>query len=220
MTQISNLVQAQNATKIQSQCYIALKHITRAIETHKNRYSNDSIIVQWHPLILQPNAPKVPMDISTYIASVFGPEVRDAKLKHEEALGLAEGIKFNKHRKIGSTYASHRLIHLAGEKSSPAQFSVVQKLFKGHFEGGEDQSSHEFLTSVAVESGIEKSEVVAWLESNAGGLEVEEKICKATSRGIRAVPDITIAGRYPIGTRHDEKSLLSIFEQVRAEKID
>ncbi|KAH7110619.1 DSBA oxidoreductase [Dendryphion nanum] len=201
-------------------CYIALKRIMRAIKTHQNRHGSDSIIVQWHPLILQPNAPKISMDISTYIASIYGPEVRDAKLKREEALGLAEGIKFNKHRKIGSTYDSHRLIHLAGEKSSTTQFSVVQKLFKGHFEDGQDQSSDEFLTSVAVESGIEKSEAVAWLESNVGGREVEEKIRKATARGIKGVPDITIAGRYPIGTRHDENSLLSIFEKVRLEEIN
>jgi predicted DsbA family dithiol-disulfide isomerase len=170
-------------------------------------------------LILQPNAPKISIDLSTYGASIFGPEVRDAKLKREEALGLVEGIQFNQHRMIGRTYDSHRLIHLAGEKSSTTQFSVVQKLFEGHFEGGKDQSSRAFLTDVAVESGIEKSEAVAWLESNSGGREVEENVRKATARGIRGVPHITVAERYHVGSRYDEESLLGIFESVRAEEI-
>ena len=158
------------------------------------------------------------MEIGTYIASIFGPDICETKLRNEQALGLSEGINFNPNRKIGSTYDSHRLIHLAGEKSSATQSSVVRKLFEGHFEDGKAQSLHSFLTDVAVESGIEKSEAVAWLESNAGGPEVEEKIRKATARGVRSVPHITVAELYPVGSRYDEKSLLSIFERIRTER--
>ncbi|KAH9213342.1 thioredoxin-like protein [Leptodontidium sp. 2 PMI_412] len=199
-------------------CYIALKRITKAIETYETRHINDSIIVQWQPLILQPTLSKTPVEIGTYIASIFGPEVRDIKMRNEQALGLSEGIKFDPNRKVGSTYDSHRLIHLAGEKSSATQSSVVRKLFEGHFEGGKAQSSHAFLIDVAVASGVEKSEAVAWLESNAGGPEVEEKNRKATSRGVRSVPYITVAELYPVGSRYDEKSLLSIFERIRMER--
>lgn len=159
------------------------------------------------------------MDISTYIASVFGPEARDAKLEREQALGRAEGINFNNRRKIGSTYDGHRLVHLAGEKSSTVQLAVVERLFKGHFEDGQDQSSHDFLKSVAVESGIEKSEAKAWLNSRAGGFEVDEKIRKATMRGVRVVPDITIAGRYRIGAGYDMGCLIDVLGKARAGEV-
>jgi len=165
-------------------------------------------------MILQPNAPKVAVDLSTYVASIFGPEVRDDKLKREEALGRAEGIKFDRNRQLGSTYDSHRLIHLAGEKSSAMQSSVVQKLFQGHFEDGQAQSSLPFLVDVAVSSGIEKSEAVAWLESNAGGPEVKENIRKATAKGIRGVPHITVAEKYSLGSSYDEEYLLNTFERL------
>jgi predicted DsbA family dithiol-disulfide isomerase len=168
-------------------------------------------------MILQPNAPKVPMDLSTYVASIFGPKVRDGKLKREEALGRAEGIKFNRNRKVGSTYDAHRLIHLAGEKSSAMQSSVVRKLFQGHFEDGQAQSSLPFLVDIAVSSGVEKSEAVAWLESNAGGPEVEVKIRKATAKGIFSVPHITVAEKYSLGSRYDEEYLLNTFERLRVE---
>jgi predicted DsbA family dithiol-disulfide isomerase len=124
-----------------------------------------------------------------------------------------------KNRKIGSTYDSHRLIHLAGEKSSTTQTSVVRKLFEGHFEDGKAKSSHDFLIDVAVGSGIEKSDAVAWLGSNAGGREVEEKIHKATIKSVRGVPHITIAERYPVGSLYGEESLLTVFERVRVEEI-
>ncbi|XP_014553229.1 hypothetical protein COCVIDRAFT_40715 [Bipolaris victoriae FI3] len=200
-------------------CYVALKRITRAIQTHQDRCPNDSIIIQWHPMILQPNAPKVSIDISTYIASVFGPEAKDAKLAREQALGRAEGINFNNRRKIGSTYDGHRLIHLAGEKSSTMQLAVVERLFKGHFEDGQDPSSRDFLMSVAVESGIERSEAKAWLNSRAGGLEVDEKIAKATMRGVEVVPDITIAGRYRIGTGYETDRLIHVLGKAGAEGV-
>ncbi|KAF5846988.1 hypothetical protein GGP41_003225 [Bipolaris sorokiniana] len=70
-------------------CYVALKRIKRAIQTHQDRYTDDSIIVQWYPMILQPNAPKVSIDISTYIASVFGQEALDAKSECEQTLSRA-----------------------------------------------------------------------------------------------------------------------------------
>ncbi|USP74931.1 hypothetical protein yc1106_02205 [Curvularia clavata] len=200
-------------------CYVALKRITRAIQTHQDRFPDDSIIVQWYPMILQPKAPKVSIDISTYIASVFGPEARDAKLEREQTLGRAEGINFNNRRKIGSTYDGHRLVHLAGEKSSTVQLAVVERLFKGHFEDGRDLSSHDFLKRVAVESGIERSEAKAWLNSRAGDLEVDEKIRKATMRGVRVVPDITIAGRYRIGSGYDTDYLIHVLGKARAGQV-
>ena len=100
------------------------------------------------------------MNLSTYVATIFGPEVRDDKFRREEALGRAEGIKFNRNRQLGNTYDAHRLIHLAREKSGAMQSSVVQNLFQGHFEDGHAQSSLSILLDVAVSSGIEKSEAV------------------------------------------------------------
>ncbi|PVH74504.1 thioredoxin-like protein [Cadophora sp. DSE1049] len=197
-------------------CYIALNHLTRAIERYESKNVNNSVAIRWHPLILQPNAPEA-VDLSTYVAAIFGPEVRDNKLEGEEAMGRVEGIKFNRNRKLGSTYDAHRLIYLAGEKSSSLQTSVVRKLFQGHFEDGQAQSSLPFLVDTAVSSGIEKSEAVAWLESNAGGPEVEENIRKATAIGIRSVPHITVAEKYSLGSRYDEEYLLSTFERLGVE---
>ncbi|KAG4433344.1 hypothetical protein IFR05_011172 [Cadophora sp. M221] len=171
----------------------------------------------WLPQILQPNAPKTPIKLTVFSEQTFGPGILEAKFKREEAIGRAEGIKFNQARKIGNTFDSHRLIYLAGEKSLATQSAVVRKLFEGHFEGGEAPSSHEFLIDVAVKSGIERSVAEAWMNSNLGGPEVEEKIREAREKGIRGVPHITVQGTHPIGSLYDEESLLAVFERARVE---
>lgn len=99
------------------------------------------------------------------------------------------------------------------------QLAVVERLFKGHFEDGQDQSSHEFLTSVAIEPGIDISEAKAWLNSRAGGFEVKEKIRKATMRGVRVVPDINIARRYQIGADYDTDSIMHVLGIARAREV-
>ncbi|KAM0123590.1 hypothetical protein ACHAO1_011261 [Botrytis cinerea] len=198
-------------------CYIALNHITKAIDIFGKRYIDDSVVVQWLPQILYPYAPKTPIELTVFSARIVGPGVLEEKFKRDKVLGRAEGIKFNQGRKIGNTYDSHRLIHLAGKKSAATQSAVVRMLFEGHLEGGESPSSHDFLIDVAVKSEIERSEAAAWMESNVGGAEVEDKIRAASAKGIRGVPHVTIQEIYPVGSNYDSLSLLTIFERIRGE---
>ena len=142
-----------------------MNHITKAIDIFEKRYINDSFVVQWLPHILYPYAPKTPIELTVFSVRMVGPGVLEEKFKKEEALGRAEGIKFNQGRNIGNTYDSHRLIHLACKKSAATQSAVVRVLLEGHFEGGESPSSHDFLIDVAVRPGIERSEAAAWMES-------------------------------------------------------
>lgn len=58
---------------------------------------------------------------------------------------------------------------------------------------------------------------MAWLESNAGRPEVEEKIRKVTAKGIRSVTHIIIVQKYSLRNRYDEDYLLNTFERLRVE---
>ena len=159
------------------------------------------------------------MKLSVALASRFGPAARDQKLKMEEEIGRAEGIKFNFDRTIGNTFDSHRIIHLAGLISSTVQSSLVQTLLKGYFEDGQDLTSHAFLVQSAVDAGMDRSDAEDWLRSGKGAYEVAEKIQKASETGLRGVPHIVVGGLYPISGHYNANMLLSFFEKARADEL-
>lgn len=159
------------------------------------------------------------MNLSAFLASRFGPEGAEQKRKMEEELGHGEGIKLNFNRMISNTFDSHRMIHLAGKTSSAVQSSFVQKIFKGHFEDGEDLASHAFLIQSAVDSGMDRTEAVDYLNSNEGTREVEEKIQQARETRLRDVPHIVIGGLYPILGHYNVDTLLRVLEKIRSAEI-
>ena len=159
------------------------------------------------------------MKLSAFLASRFGPEGAEQKRKMEEELGHGEGIKFNFNRMISNTFDSHRMIHLAGKTSSAVQSSFVQKIFKGHFEDGEDLASYAFLIQSAVDSGMDITEAVDYLNSNEGTREVEEKIQQARETRLRGVPHIVIGGLYPILGHYNVDTLLRVLEKIRSAEI-
>ncbi|EMR68139.1 putative dsba oxidoreductase protein [Eutypa lata UCREL1] len=144
----------------------------------------------------------------------YGPEralERQARLK---SIGLQEGINFSFDNKIGNTRDSHRLIQLGQTKGSKVQNRVVLELFKDHFEGEGDITSHETLARVGVHAGLDRDEVEDWLKTGKGGNEVDAEAHEAAQRGIKGVPNFEVQGEVLDGA-DDPQAFMELFVKVK-----
>jgi predicted DsbA family dithiol-disulfide isomerase len=110
-------------------------------------------------------------------------------------VGQAHGINFSFAGKVGNTRDSHRLMYLAGLRGEVVQMKLAKELFTMHFEGDTDVSCHDDLIEAGVAAGLDEEDVRAWLESDDGGVEVDEEAQRARDSGVSSVPTFEINGR-------------------------
>jgi predicted DsbA family dithiol-disulfide isomerase len=86
------------------------------------------------------------------------------------------------------------MMYLAGLKGEDIQMKLAKELFAMHFEGDIDVSCHDDLIKAAIAAGLDEEEVRAWLESDDGGVEVDEEAQRARNSGVNSVPTFEING--------------------------
>ena len=96
------------------------------------------------------------------------------------------------------------------------QNNVVEQLFEAYFEKEEDITSHEVLVRRAVRAGLEEEEVKGWLDSGAGGDEVDREVEEARSKRITGVPYFTVQGYHNIEGAQDAEGFARVFESIKA----
>jgi predicted DsbA family dithiol-disulfide isomerase len=137
-------------------------------------------------------------------------KIRAAGTQHDITFRLSSGA-------TGSSRNSHKLIALALQQRDPvAQARVVEHLFRGHFEQGRDLTDDEWLVSVGCEAaGLEPEDVRRALGSDLAGLSVDDEVrCASVERGVRAVPCVTMQGRYRVGGYQEQGVFEDLFEKI------
>ncbi|KAK4505524.1 hypothetical protein PRZ48_003487 [Zasmidium cellare] len=109
-----------------------------------------------------------------------------------ERVGRENGIQFNFESKIGSTRDSHRLLNYARQHGPGWDKSLLEAIFRWHFEEGGDITSHEGLTKVATSVGLPEDEVSKLLASDENAAAVDTLASLARQKGIYSVPTIEI----------------------------
>lgn len=201
-----------------SQCYMGKKRLESGISLYKSAHpgNNDTFTITWYPYYLDPNASSVGIDKRAFYKSRFGESRSAMMFAKMESLGKAVGINFRFGGKTGATRDSHRILHLAKTKGADLQNRVVEQLFEAYFENEEDITSHEVLIRRAVKAGLEEDEVKGWLESGAGGHEVDKVVEEARSKGITGVPYFTVQGYHNIEGAQDADGFARVFESIKA----
>lgn len=194
------------------------KRLESGISLYRSAHpdNNDTFTITWYPYYLVPNAPSVGIDKHVFYKSRFGESRSAMMFAKMEALGKAVGINFRFGGKTGATRDSHRLLQLAKTKGAEVQSKVVEQLFEAYFENEEDITSHEVLVWRAVKAGLEEDEVKGWLESGAGGDEVDKEVEEARSKGIAGVPYFTVQGYHNIEGAQDAEGFARVFERIKA----
>ena len=133
------------------------------------------------------------------------------------AIGDKHGIRFSFAGATGPSRSSHKLIALAlQQRDSAAQGQVVEQLFGGHFEQGRDLTDEEWLVSVGGEAaGLAEADVRRTLESDVAGGSVDDEVRSASvERDVRAVPCVTMQGRYRVGGYQEQSVFEDLFEMI------
>jgi predicted DsbA family dithiol-disulfide isomerase len=111
---------------------------------------------------------------------------------------------------VANTRDAHRLLHLAREHG--VQADLAQRLFRAYFTDGRDIGTHGVLADLAVESGLDRDEVLRELATDAYAREVDADIAWARQLGISGVPFFVLDGKYAVSGAQSPKT----FDQALA----
>jgi predicted DsbA family dithiol-disulfide isomerase len=189
-------------------CYIGKRRLETALADF-----DDEVNVRFRPFQLDPSTPKEPHPLLDWLGPKFGGAARAKQMTdHTTAVAAADGIEMHFDRAIiSNTFEAHRLTWFAGDILGPA---VAEALHRAHFTDGLDIGSHDVLTRVAVDAGLDEATVRAFLASSDGHSEVQGLINEAYQLGISSVPTFVFAGKYAVSGAQDPKLLLETLREV------
>ncbi|MGE5492678.1 MAG: DsbA family oxidoreductase [Actinomycetota bacterium] len=165
-------------------CFIGKRHLEEALQR-----VGEEVSVVWHPFQLNPDTPAEGDAYLPFLEHKFGgaEQVRRIWERTRQAGGQA-GIDFAFERIAirPNTLKAHRLIRRA-QRNGQAD-ALVERLFVGHFQQGEDIGSTETLARIAAELGDDAAAVRAYLASDEDADEIQGEIVLAEEMGIGGVP--------------------------------
>jgi predicted DsbA family dithiol-disulfide isomerase len=116
--------------------------------------------------------------------------------QHLQRVGFSEGINFKFSGRTGNSRNSHRLMHFAARSGSDVQCRLAELLFRAYFEEEKDITNQEMLLEVGVQAGLDGGEVNRYLETSAGGNDVDAEAIKAKEDGVKGVPHFAVNGKH------------------------
>jgi predicted DsbA family dithiol-disulfide isomerase len=177
-------------------CYIGEKYLDQAIELYKRTYpgdSTDEFKFTYVPFYLDKDAPIPGTPMRERIIAKNG-DMASGIITRLEQTGRGCGIEFSFQGRIGNTRDAHRLVRFAQDKVNVAPRRLIDVLFYGLFEKSSDMSSREDLVEAARSAGLDGGEVIAFLETDERGEEVDRLAAQCRADGVKHVPTMLING--------------------------
>jgi predicted DsbA family dithiol-disulfide isomerase len=156
--------------------------------------------VSWRPFELNPDMPAEGIARADYRQRKFG-AAKSAQLDAQMIETGAElGITFDfvKQTRTPSTRLAHRLIWGAGQHGVAAQNALVDRLFAGYFEQGQDIGRRDVLEAMAKDAGLDAKTTKAALDEETSLSAVIALEEWGVNAGIQGVPFFILAGKYAI----------------------
>lgn len=196
-------------------CYIGKRRLERALEQVKGAAE---VSISWRPFQLNPTMPKEGVDRTTYLETKFGS--LDAFRQLEEqvlAAGTSAQIPFalKKILRTPNTFLAHRLIWHGARQGH--QDAVVETLFRGYFEAGEDIGSPGTLIRLADRAGLKAEEVGRFLLSDEGEAAVKTEEAEGHKLGIRGVPYFVLNQTYGISGAQPVEVFVSAINAMQSQ---
>ena len=197
-------------------CYVGERRFARALDVFPHA---EDVEVVFRPYQLAPSLPETPQPLKDQLQAKFGPHL-EATLRHTAATAKEEGLDLRFDETLAvNTLAAHRLLRLAlQEYGAEAQQALAERLFEAHFTRGANVADPDVLTDLAVEAGLERERVAAYLASDEGAAEVQKEIARAQRLGIRAVPTFVFDGRFAVQGAQPASAFLQALEEAWAER--
>lgn len=188
-------------------CYIGVKRFERALERFE-----DAVQVRLHPFQLDPDAPAPGIPALERYARKFGSDA-PAMLKRVEDEAAKEGIEMRFDRAItGNTFDAHRVLRLAAQTGK--ERALEMSLYRAYFTEGLDISDRFVLADRAAATGMNRDEVVAYLDGDAGEDAVRSELDTVQHIGISGVPAFVFEKRYLVPGAVDTDTFVRLLEEV------
>jgi len=141
-----------------------------------------------------------------------GPEQAERIIAHVSGIAAESGITFAMDRALrANTLLAHRLLWRSTRPVSPiSQADLKEHLLAAYFSEGLDIGDPDTLADICARLGVDRSDTLAFLESDEGRDEVAAEIRAAAELGITAVPTYVIDGQWSIPGAQDSDT----FERV------
>ena len=198
-------------------CYIGERNLETALKALSDK---ENVEIVYKSFQLDPDASyETTTTTKERVAKKYGYTMEQAQQMIDSVNSYANSVGLDYHYATTlytNTFDAHRLAKYAATKGKCNEIS--EKLFHAYFVENEIMSDHKLLTDIAVEIGLDKSEVEEVLKNEdkfAADVRRDEE--EAYSIGVRAVPFFLIDGKYTIAGAQSAEGMLRTLERVLAD---
>lgn len=199
-------------------CYIGKKRFEKALGQFAGREDVEVVLrpFQLDPT-LSPDPAKAVPSREHYLRK-FGPQFPQMEAR-VVAMAKEEGITYDAEKILATnTRQAHRLMWLANEVGGPElQLKMAERIFKAYFTDGRNVADPADLVELAVEVGLDRERVTAFLASDEGQSELDAQLQGAHERGISSVPTFVFEDRWAVAGAQDPAAFLQALEAIAAE---
>jgi predicted DsbA family dithiol-disulfide isomerase len=197
-------------------CFIGKRRLEAALERFPHR---DEVEVVWRSFQLDPSVPEGETHPTLpALAAKYGRSVEKMRgtMRHVEETAAAEGLRYDLAAGVsGNTLLAHELLHLAAEHG--LQGAMKERLLHAHFEQARSVFDVDSLAALAVEVGLDESEVRAALADSRYRPAVQEDVATARALGATGVPFFVVDRRYGASGAQPAELLLQVLEKAWAD---
>lgn len=196
-------------------CFIGLRRLDLALDMVRKEYPELTCVKHWRPFFLNPDTPPEGEPYLPFLIQKFGSQEKvNAIFQRVRDAGAAHGLEyhFEKISVRANTLNAHRLIHWAQQKGDAQR--LVERLFVGQFQLGENVGDIAVLIRIAVECGHDYAEVEAYLTSNRDADLIQAMEQESRDWGISAVPTFIFSRKLGIQGAEDPIVLADAIRQV------
>lgn len=198
-------------------CYIGLRRLDLAIAAVRETHPDFDCIKRWRPFFLNPDTPPEGEPYLPFLITKFGgPEQVQALFQRVSDAGAAYGLAyhFDRIQVRANTLQAHRLIQWA-QQAGDAQ-PLVERLFVGQFERGENVGDKAVLSHIAAECGYPKHTVEAYLNGDEDIAEIRAMERESRAWGVRAVPSFVVDRKILVAGAENPRVLADAILQALA----
>ena len=192
-------------------CVIGFKNLKKAMQELQTELNFE---ITWKPYELHPEIPQEGYDKKLYMQQKFGSSSGRSPYNEITKIGESVGFEFNfsKTERIPNTFMAHRLLWKAEQYNLQTELS--EALFRAYFSEGLNIGSKEILAEVSESVGMDKEEVINFLDSKEGGQEIADLEMNFIEKSIGAVPTYFINDKYIIQGGQEPETFVSFLKKI------
>ena len=178
-------------------CYIGTRKFEAAMEQCSHR---QNVEIEWKSFQLNPSMKTEPgKNISQYLAESKGWTLEYARQMNDYVTKMAQesGLNYNFDKVVvANSFDAHRIIQMA--KKNGRGDEMEERLFKAYFIEGQNTADHAVLLKLAVEVGLNATDVKKVLDGQEFATDVNRDLQEASALGINAVPFFVFDRKYGV----------------------